>query len=256
MLMPSLTPHEDDIEPVALVSCGALQRLRAAANRLLEAWSFANAHQRDVWDFAVSRSELRQLQAADTDLRWLVCLGYAEQAIEIFEPPAASRLFNPNSRNSLVLTKHTCFVLTRQGAELLHGLTALAEESDLQFPSPTCALSTCACSQRPQEVPEWDAHRQELRLLGHVVKRFKVPAPNQEMILSSFQEEGWPVHIDDPLPPHPNLDPKQRLHDTINSLNRSQRKSLIHFSGNGKGSGIRWEARAEDVVDALRRRAK
>ena len=56
-----------------------------------------------------------------------------------------------------------------------------------------------------------------------LVKRFKVPAPNQEMILAAFEEESWPVRIDDPLPVHPCLAAKRRLHETITSLNRHQR---------------------------------
>jgi len=38
-----------------------------------------------------------------------------------------------------------------------------------------------------------------------------------------------------------NQDSKRRLHDTINSLNRNQKQSLIRFLGDGKGEGIRWE---------------
>jgi hypothetical protein len=68
-----------------------------------------------------------------------------------------------------------------------------------------------------------------------------VPAENQERILAAFEEEGWPVHIHDPLPPHSDQDSKRRLHNTINSLNRHQKQPLIRFSGNGSGQGIRWE---------------
>jgi hypothetical protein len=39
-----------------------------------------------------------------------------------------------------------------------------------------------------------------------VVKEFKLPAPNQETILTAFQEEGWPPRIDDPLPPVPQAE--------------------------------------------------
>ena len=73
------------------------------------------------------------------------------------------------------------------------------------------------------------------------VKQFKVPAENQSRILVAFEEEGWPVHILDPLPPHSELDPNRRLHDTINSLNRHQKHPLLRFLGNGSGQGIRWE---------------
>ncbi len=62
------------------------------------------------------------------------------------------------------------------------------------------------------------------------------------MVLTAFEEEAWPVRIDDPLPPHPEQDPKRRLHDTITSLNRHQRRPLIRFVGDGSGEGIRWES--------------
>ncbi len=77
-----------------------------------------------------------------------------------------------------------------------------------------------------------------------VVKQYKVPAPNQERVLAAFEEEGWPVHIDDPLPPSNDQDPKRRLHDTINSLNRNQKRSLLRFIGDGSGQGLRWELAA------------
>jgi hypothetical protein len=34
-----------------------------------------------------------------------------------------------------------------------------------------------------------------------------VPAGNQELMLSAFQEEGWPEHIHDPLPGNHLTDP-------------------------------------------------
>jgi hypothetical protein len=90
-------------------------------------------------------------------------------------------------------------------------------------------------------VPTWDPHRQQLRLGDKIVKEFKLPAPNQELILMAFEEEGWPVRIDDPLPPHSDQDPKQRLHSTLNALNRHQKNRLLRFCGDGRGQGIRWE---------------
>ena len=56
----------------------------------------------------------------------------------------------------------------------------------------------------------------------------------------AFEEESWPPRIDDPLPPHPDLMPKRRLHDTIKSLNRNQKNHVIRFMGDGTGEGIRW----------------
>jgi hypothetical protein len=92
----------------------------------------------------------------------------------------------------------------------------------------------------PAHKPHWDPDLQELRYNGLLVKHFKVPAPNQEMILAAFEEEGWPPRIDDPLPPQFQLDCKRRLHDTINSLNRNHKSSGIRFMGDGTGEGVRW----------------
>jgi hypothetical protein len=89
--------------------------------------------------------------------------------------------------------------------------------------------------------PHWDALRRELTVGGQIVKRFRVPAPNQEAVLSAFEEEGWPAAILDPLPPQDEQDGKQRLHDTIKSLNRSRLARVIRFSGDGTGEGAFWE---------------
>ena len=91
--------------------------------------------------------------------------------------------------------------------------------------------------------PSYDAMRRELSLRGVIVKRFRVPARNQELILSAFAEEGWPAQIDDPLPYVCNVDPRTRLHDVINRLNRSQINCLMSFHGNGRGDGVRWQLR-------------
>lgn len=74
------------------------------------------------------------------------------------------------------------------------------------------------------------------------MKRYRVPARNQELILAAFQEEGWPEFIDDPLSPEPEQDPKRRLQVTIKSLNRNQLAALLRFHGNGNGLQISWEA--------------
>jgi hypothetical protein len=94
--------------------------------------------------------------------------------------------------------------------------------------------------------PKWDRDRRQLRLGASIIKEFKVPAVNQEIVLAVFEEEHWPPKIDDPLPRKPDIDPQRRLHDTINSLNRRQRHRLLHFGADGLGRGIRW-----DMVEKL-----
>ena len=97
-------------------------------------------------------------------------------------------------------------------------------------------------------MPRWEGDDCTLYLGDQIVKRFKRPSPNQEIILATFEEEGWPSRIDDPLPPVGDIDPKRRLHDSIKWLNRNQEMRLLHFSGDGSGEGVRWEARVPSTL--------
>jgi hypothetical protein len=197
-----------------------------------------------------------------SDFRWLVCKGYVNHAREITRLGEDGRTFE--REGNLTLTEQTCLVLTDTGlrfaVELLAGgplpheprldplthETGFASRSDpprtvdgeRSRPHETTLDSRSAAG----SIPEWDRDRQELRLGRVIVKQFKVPAPNQEIVLASFEEESWPIRIDDPLPVHPSIAAKQRLHETITSLNRNQRTRLINFSGDGSGQGVRWEA--------------
>ncbi len=89
--------------------------------------------------------------------------------------------------------------------------------------------------------PHWDPMRRELTVDGQIVKRFRLPAANQEAVLLAFEEEGWPAAIFDPLPPRDEQNCKQRLHDTIKALNRSRLARVILFRGDGTGEGVLWE---------------
>jgi len=82
-----------------------------------------------------------------------------------------------------------------------------------------------------------------LCLGGLIVKRFRVPAQIQQMILSAFEEEAWAESIDDPLPGRVDIDARTRLHDAIQRLNGRQTHRLLRFRGNGNGTGISWEPR-------------
>ena len=208
----------------------------AALAQLLEAYEFSKQRQCPVWDFAVEIGTLNKLGLTNHELRWMVCNGLVEHARESFGS-ADHRTFEPAGH--LSFRRKTCFVLTDLGVSVLGPLgnrdalpTERRSASYRVFGAPVAEDSL---------TPLWDHDRQELRLGEVLVKRFKVPARNQVAILSAFQEEDWPVRIDDPLSPRPDLDPKRRLHDTINSLNRNQNHALIHFSGDGSGQGIRWD---------------
>ena len=145
----------------------------------------------------------------------------------------------PEIRDALVkLTEHldekTCFVLTRAGV-----LRARANPTDPttfhlcrdDATTPTDAICT----------PRWAEKARVLTVGGPIVKQYKRPSPNQEIILKAFEAEGWPYHINDPLPLKDEIAPKTRLHDTIRWLNLNQECRLLRFLGDGTGRGLRWE---------------
>ncbi len=205
---------------------------------LLEGHQIARRLGRDPWDLSVELSELQGAGLSRNALRWLMCEQYVQHGTEIDAPCDGGRAFllDP-STETLRFTNDSCFVLTEVGisfvSRMLESLPREEETGSAQTGTEN-ALTVLT-------TPRWDCLRQELRLGDVVVKRFKVRAPNQERVLSAFEEESWPACIDDPLPRCAELDPKRRLHETINSLNRSQKHRLIRFMGNGKGEGVAWE---------------
>ncbi len=205
--------------------------LREALRLLLEAQEYAEDLRCPLWHFALEIAALRECGLTNNDFRWLVYRDYLRHAPEAALLAAAD---DPPPAGRLALCESSCFVLTLAGVAFARA--SLAAEADAQ-PPPAARLPVPAG-------PHWDKDRRELRFADQLVKQFKVPAPNQEIILAAFQEELWPPCIDDPLPPHPSIDPKRRLHDTLGSLNRNQKRPLLRFLGNGNGEGVRWEATA------------
>ena len=234
-----------DVDVSQPARCSVLDtRLVAALSRLRQGLEYARDLGQDVWDFAVEIQTLRADGLTNNDFRWLVCKGYVQHAGEVTVLGDDCRSFRRLGR--LNFCRKTCFVLTEQGSAMLDrtgtaGVIATVITAAVRRPPGRLDPDGRADGVAARVCPEWDADRQELWLSGRIVKQFKVPAPNQEMVLAAFQEEGWPNRIDDPIPPHPDQDPKHRLHDTINSLNRNQKSRLLHFIGDGSGQGVRWE---------------
>ena len=89
--------------------------------------------------------------------------------------------------------------------------------------------------------PYWDSHHRELWLGRGLVKKIRTSATNQERLLAAFQEENWPNCVYDPLPPVGDVDPKQRLLDTVRRLNGHQLSSRIHFLTTHHGEQVAWQ---------------
>ena len=219
-----------------------LERCWNALQHLFEASALAHHLGRGIWDFAVEIGALRKCGLDDNDLRWLVSGGWVECGRETHDAEIARRFTHPNA---LTFTRRTCVVLTPRGARIFGDARG-------QFApvAPDAVRPASLVERTSLQQPVWDTRRRELRLGLAVVKQFKLPAVNQETILIVFEEEGWPPQIDDPLSPRPNLEPKRRLHDTINSLNRNQKRPLLRFSGDGSGKGVRWQLADDGRAEA------
>jgi hypothetical protein len=220
--------------------------LRAGLQLLLTAARYAEELDRDAWDFAVEISHLRAAGLTNSDLRWLVCKEYVEHAREITLPGEMRRSFH--GHGGLIFFKRSCFILTPSGREAAEAEATPRPTTESTPAAPSAELEDAVIAyarqpngQKPKAAPHWDGQRHQFRVGGVLVKEFKVHSPNQETVLAAFQEEGWPPRIDDPLPPHAEIDPKRRLHDTIKSLNRNQKNRLIQFMGDGSGEAVRWE---------------
>lgn len=210
--------------------CETNSELKRGIDLLRRSYDYALDCKRSKWDFAVEVDVLIRLGMTTSDFRWLCCKGYVEHRREVGLPGAEGRQFG--EADELTMTSESCFVLTEDGADF-------AETLNLRYTM--VQVENC----RDDNVkPKWDADRHVLSVGEETVKCFKLPSPNQEMVLAAFEEEGWPVRICDPLPPAPEIDPKRRLQDTIKSLNRCQKSSLLRFAGDGTGEGVLWERSA------------
>jgi hypothetical protein len=211
----------------------------------------------DLWDFALELATLFGAGLTVSDLRWLVAKGFVEHGQETSAYGGPHRSFRRGA--GFFFEGTTCLVLTPSGAAFAERFL-IQPDARLQpgqlieaAPLPggatvVLANGQLAAEDRPGTThvalrPSWNDARRELTLDGRLVKQFRVPARNQATILAAFEEEGWPDHIDDPLPMSGDINPPTRLHDAINRLNGCQVHRLLHFSGNGAGTGVCWKLR-------------
>ena len=198
--------------------------------RILEAaCNYAAQAGRPPSDYAVSLNALMTHGVFECDLMWLVSIAAIEHLIESTPARSKTRRF---STGGVSFRPKSCFVLTERGRKVSTELRQrILTESDT--PLKKSAI-------RKMAIPRWDGCLRQLVFGATIIKRFRLPSPNQIAILAAFEEEGWPPRIDDPLPQSQDQEPKRRLHDTIRNLNRCHRLKLIRFQGDGTGQGILW----------------
>lgn len=217
------------------------RRWRRGFRQLLDARRYALDCGLPLWDFAVEITWLYAAGLTDNDLRWLIVKGHVEHAHETERGDRRrTRQFHPVGAQSFAAK--SCFVLTDAGAAAFATPRRARSRPARSRPKtpPAAEPRSVVGSKSKRAIPHWNAVGRVLHVGTVLVKRFTVPAANQDIVLAAFQAQGWPECIDDPLPPAKEIDAKRRLHNTIIRLNRSHRRRLIRFGGNGKGRGIRW----------------
>jgi len=203
--------------------------VRAAFARLLGEFECAASLARTVWDFALGLPRLRQTGLSDACLRALIAAGHVEHRVEQ-TPRARHRRFRAAA--SAHWHKRSRFVLTAGGAGLARQLLQQGMLGLLEGVGPVGAAGN--------GTPYWDAAVRDLWYRHCLVKHFRREAPNQGHLLDAFQELGWPLRMDDPLPRHAGVDSRDRLRDTVKSLNRCQAPLVVHFEVEVTGLGVRW----------------
>jgi hypothetical protein len=202
----------------------ALVGRRLALFQLLDAHDAAAETGQDAWAFACELATLSGQGVHGTTLRVLVYQGLVEHRIETTSPSASRRTFTKSSNARF--TQASCFMLTPTGVAKALALAAEHNPMPVQPGDP--------------RTPHYEAATRTLFFAGLVVKRFQRPSEVQELILCAFEEENWPPHIDDPLPPALEVNPKKRLSDTVFRLNEHQNYRLIRFESDGTGKGVIW----------------
>jgi hypothetical protein len=130
------------------------------------------------------------------------------------------------------MPKRACCVLTAKGREIAPDFcTEVARAANATTRQPIEAHRSGT------ESPRRNGEACQLWSAKLLIKEFRPPAVNQELVLAAFEEEGWPSRIDDPLPSTSNIDPRGRLHDTIKALNRHHLHQILRICGDGKGRG-------------------
>jgi hypothetical protein len=201
-------------ETLRLVTPEQSARLSPGLRILLESFNNAAAARHKPWDFAVKREALRASGLITDDMRWLLNRKLVQHAVEETKRGSKRRVFG--GRREILFHARSCFVLTEEGQHVARVLLG--------------------------EIPFYDREETELWARGLLVKDLKKRAPDQDTVLSSFEELGWALRIDDPLSPkHGGRNPKLRLRDLIHRLNAHHQHSIVRFGGDYTGRGICWK---------------
>jgi hypothetical protein len=114
----------------------------------------------------------------------------------------------------------------------LVGSVSRAEETPTPPPTPAPTHEPAEELPTPAPRPRWDTRTGELWYGDVLCRRYAPRAFRQRCILDTFEDDGWPRRIDDPLPE------AGKLKDTLKDMNRDLRSTPLQFRGDGTGEGI------------------
>jgi len=137
--------------------------------------------------------------------------------------------------------EHSCVILGVRGAEFAReiGRDSNAVQNSRNPTPPAVA---------PHEalLPHWDPKLRQLTVGDDLIIHFVGRRGNQELVVTSFHEQGWIACIDDPLPGVAGADRKQRLRGAVEKLNARLLVPRIHFFCDGTGTAVCWRILSSD----------
>jgi hypothetical protein len=131
-------------------------------------------------------------------------------------------------------------ILVRLALDIARGLK---EVSDIEYELARSREATSQSGGVPRrETPQWDRDLGLLTFRNVVVRKVRGGgvAKNIRTILDTFQDDGWPDRIDNPLSGG-RADASARKSEAINTLNNKMLINSIRFRADGTGEGILWE---------------
>jgi hypothetical protein len=211
--------------------------LRLAYRELLQARRLSSSRRKSSLAYPVGLPSLRGKGVPHSALLLMLYQGHIEH-FHLGETHRNDRHV-PQRVDSLLMQEFSAFALTEAGDA--YAKNALNNKG-MGF-SEDALRVLLEMLNGPGLHPRYNKEDRLLTWGVHVVKRFRQPAGNQELLLIAAEELGWPAWFDDPLPRAPGQNPKVRLHNSINALNRNQKSCLIHFKGDGSARRMGWEYR-------------
>jgi hypothetical protein len=207
----------------------------AYINLLLAYWEYIDSRHSPS-EKAITLGTFRQSRIDQDILLWMLFRGHV-QHLKATCPAKAKHRSPPKPAESVILTDQSCFALNARGAAFADAflVDALLPQFEGAFEDAWHRLAVGLL------LPTFQRDDRFLAWGEHIIKQFRQPALNQELILISAEELEWPEWFDDPLPRQNGKNPKVVLHDTIKDLNRRQTESLVHFKGDGSGRRIGWQ---------------